>query len=77
MAVVVERIDNEILVRIPSTMDVEFIQSLIDKMKFFEIVSRSKATDDDIDQLSKVTKKNWPPDVKSKLAELDEFKDLF
>ncbi|MEZ4987735.1 MAG: hypothetical protein R2795_22350 [Saprospiraceae bacterium] len=77
MPVIVERIDNEILVRIPSTMDIEFIQSVIDRMKFFEILSRSKATDEDIDRLSKLTKKNWSPDIKNRLSQMDEFKDLF
>lgn len=77
MAVTVERLDNEILVRIPSTMDIEFVQSLIDRMKFFEIVSRSKATDADIDRLAKMTKKNWASEMKDRLSKMDEFKDLF
>ena len=77
MSVVVERTDNEILVRIPSTLDIELIQSFVDRMNFFEITSRSKATDEDIEYLTKLTKKNWSADAKAKLAELEEFKDLF
>ncbi|PHI18023.1 hypothetical protein CEQ90_20110 [Lewinellaceae bacterium SD302] len=77
MSVIVEQVDNEILVRIPSTMDIEFIQSVIDRMKFFEILSRSQATDEDVDRLSKLTKKNWSPEVKARLSQMDEFKDLF
>jgi len=77
MSVKVERIDNEILVRIPSSMDIEVIQSLIDKISFFEILSRSKASDEEISDLAKMTKKNWSPKIKNKLSSMDEFKDLF
>ncbi|MEM6769587.1 MAG: hypothetical protein AAF597_03290, partial [Bacteroidota bacterium] len=77
MAVTIERVNDEILVRIPSTIDIEVVQSLIDRMKFFEILSRSKATDEDIERLTSKTKRNWSPDIKRRLSELDEFKDLF
>lgn len=77
MSVIVERKDSEIIVRLPDTLGVEFVQALIDRMRFFEVLSRSKATDTDIEELSNMTKRGWSSDAKARLSEMEEFKDLF
>jgi hypothetical protein len=76
MTVDLERTQTEFLIKVPLTVDLSLIQSLIDDLQFYEIKSRSKATDEDIQKLSKQVKSNWSPEVKARLKELDEFKDL-
>ena len=77
MAIQIQRTETGYSIDIPATVDVLKIQALIDDLEFFDILSRSKATDADIAALSKQAKANWSPSMKKRLAELDEFKDLF
>jgi hypothetical protein len=56
---VVERTDNEIVVRIPSYIDVEDVQRFIDLTMYKEVTARSQATQKDIDKLAKEVNKGW------------------
>lgn len=49
----VERTENEILIRISPDIDINDIQDIIDLLKYKELVSKSKATQKDVDELSK------------------------
>jgi hypothetical protein len=57
---VVERINNEIVVRIPSHVaNMEDIQRFIDLIVYKEATSHSQANQEDIDKIVKDAKKGW------------------
>lgn len=55
----VERTDKEILIRLPLETDVKEVQLLIDRLIFKKIISKSKATEEAIEQLATASKENW------------------
>lgn len=77
MAVVLERTDSAFVIKLPLTMDPLEIQEILEYFQFVDIVNRSQATEEDIDDLSKEVKAGWSEDMKKKLSELEEFKGLF
>jgi len=54
---IVERLNNEILIRIPSTMTSSRIQSIMDYLRYEELTSDSNATQEDVDILTAEVKK--------------------
>lgn len=76
MAVTVERNDKGIQITVPSNINVIDLQHALSYLKFIDIVSRSTATQDDINRLSKSVKSAMSKGVIDKLKELDEFKAL-
>ncbi len=48
---IVERTDNEILVRISPLTNTSDLQDLLDYLEYKELVSKSKASQNDIDEL--------------------------
>ena len=56
---VVERIDNEVIVRLPAFMNFEAMQRMIDLISLKEANCRSEATQEDIDLLAREVKKDW------------------
>ena len=77
MAVKVQRTSDSIILTLPSTMDLYNIQSLINRFNVLDIISKSTATKDQLDDLVATSKSNWSTEMKEKLSEMDEFKDLF
>ena len=55
----VERINNEILIRLSASTDTIGLQRLLDFLKLKEITSKSKATDEQINDLSSESKNDW------------------
>ncbi len=55
----IERTNNEILIRLSSGTDLIGLQRIMDYIKFREIASKSKATQNQIDELSSDTKESW------------------
>ena len=55
----IERTNNEIIIRLPSYVDMTGLQSIIDYLSYKEATSRSKASQADVDKLSKEVKKGW------------------
>jgi hypothetical protein len=55
----VERINDEILIRLSGSTDTIGLQRLLDFLKFKEITSKSKATDNQIDEIAKESKSDW------------------
>lgn len=55
----VERTENEILIRVAVGTDLTGIQRLLDYIRFREIASKSKATQDQIDELAHESKSSW------------------
>ncbi len=56
---VIERTKNEIIIRIPSFVKTEGIQQIIDYLAYKETISKSKATQTQVNKLSKEVKKGW------------------
>jgi len=56
---VVERIEDEVVVRLPKFMDFEAIQRMVDLFSLKEANALSAATQEDIDLLSKEVNKGW------------------
>lgn len=56
---VIERTNKEVIIRLPSYVDTEGLQRLVDFLSYREATSRSKATQEDVDRLAKEVKKGW------------------
>lgn len=55
----IERTNNEILIRLSAETDLVGLQRILDYIKFREIASKSKASEEEIDQLATESKSNW------------------
>ena len=55
----IERTNNEILIRVASSTDLTGLQRILDYIKFREIASKSKATQEEIDEFAKESKSTW------------------
>ncbi len=55
----IERVKNEIIIKIPEPFDVEIVQQFIDYINFKSLQVKSKASDEDIDKLSNEINKSW------------------
>ena len=56
---IIERTNKEILIRIPNTVDVEGAQRIIDYIRYQEVTSKSKASQEDVDNLAAEINKDW------------------
>jgi predicted trehalose synthase len=56
---IIERTDKEILIRIPSSVDVEGVQRIIDYIRYQEVTSKSKATQEAVDKLASDVNRDW------------------
>ncbi len=54
---IVERLNNEILIRLPASMDSKKLQSILDFLRYEELTSKSKASQKEVDELITVAKK--------------------
>lgn len=55
----VERLDKEILVRIPLDQDSEKLQEMLDLIRYAELTSKSKATQQEVDKFASDVNKSW------------------
>lgn len=55
----IERTNDEILIRVAANTDLTGLQRILDYIKFREIASKSKATQEQIDELAKESKSSW------------------
>ena len=56
---IVERVNDEIVIRMPFFMNIEALQRTIDLLSLKEATVRSVATQADIDTLAKEANKGW------------------
>ena len=56
---VIERTKNEVIIRLPSYIDTEGLQNLIDYLTYKEATDKSWAKQVDVDTLAKDIKKGW------------------
>ncbi len=55
----IERTNNELIIRLPSNLDTEGVQRLVDYLIYKEATANSNAKQSDVDKLSKEIKKGW------------------
>ena len=56
---IVERINNEVVIRLPVYLNFEAMQRTIDLISLKEVTARSAATQEDIDLLAEEINKGW------------------
>lgn len=67
---IVERENNEVIVRLPGSFDTTYLEDIVDFIRFKEITSKSKVSQDEIDSLVKEIKKGrWENNRKRLLGE--------
>jgi len=67
---IIERTKNEVIIRLPSSLDTSDLEEMVDFIRFKEITSKSKATRDQADTLIKEIKKGrWEANRKRLLGE--------
>jgi hypothetical protein len=49
---IIERTEKEVLVRLPSDLDLSELQDMLDYLKYRELTAKSKATQEDADKLA-------------------------
>ena len=55
----IERTSNEVIIRLPASVDTTGLQRLVDYLTYKEATSNSKAIQEQIDKLSSDVKKGW------------------
>jgi hypothetical protein len=55
----IERTNDEVIIRLPSYVDTEGLQQLINYLSYKEATAKSKAKQSDVDKLVKEIKKGW------------------
>jgi hypothetical protein len=67
---IIERTKNEVIIRLPSNIDTSDLEEMVDYIRFKEITSKSKATQEQVDSLVKEIKKGrWESNRKRLLGE--------
>jgi predicted GTPase len=55
----IERTKDEVIIRLPASVDATGLQQLVDFLTYKEATSKSKATQEEVDQLADAVKKGW------------------
>ena len=55
----IERTNNEVIIRLPSYVDTEGLQRIVDYLSYREATAKSKAKQAAVDKLAKEVKKGW------------------
>lgn len=64
----IERTTDEIVIRIPSYVDTQGLQRLIDFLTYREATAKSKAKQIDVDKFAAEVKKGWWDENKSRFV---------
>jgi hypothetical protein len=64
----IERTNNEILIRVAAGTDLTGLQRILDYIKFREMASKSKASDEQIERLATESKSTWWKKNKSRFV---------
>lgn len=63
---VVERQNNEILIRLPDSFDIQEVQRLLDYFRFMESSSKNQGTEEQAASLARQVENNWWKENKSR-----------
>jgi len=55
----IERTNNEVIIHLPSDVDIEGVQKMVDYLSYKEATSKSKAKQSEVDKLAKEVKSGW------------------
>ena len=67
---IIERTKNEVIIRLPGTIDTSDLQEMVDFIRFKEITSKSKASKEGVEVLLKEIKKGrWESNRERLLGE--------
>ena len=55
----IERTKNEVIIRLPSYIDTEGLQNIINYLTYKEATDKSRAKQEDVDKFSKEIRKGW------------------
>jgi len=67
---IIERKNNEVVIRLPDTIDTSDLQEMVDYLRYKEITAKSRATQEDAENLAKEAKRGrWKRDRKRLLSE--------
>jgi len=55
----IERTADAIIVKLPTNINIEEIQRFLNYLRYKEIVAKSKATQEDVDKLTREVNKSW------------------
>jgi hypothetical protein len=56
---IIENNNNEIIIKISANVNLEDIQKSLDFIRYKEIISKSKGTQDDTDRLAEEVNRDW------------------
>ena len=73
MGVKVERTKDEILIKLAPDTDMADVQQVLNYFNYVELVGNSEATQEEIDELAKDSKKGWWEANKDRLKNLFNF----
>ncbi|TAE23837.1 MAG: hypothetical protein EAZ91_21335 [Cytophagales bacterium] len=65
---IIERTSNEVIIRLPASVDVTGLQRLVDYLVYKEATTNSKATQEEVDELASEVKKGWWSRNKERLS---------
>jgi thioredoxin-related protein len=63
---ILEKKNNEIILRLPASMDITVLQKIINYVKYKESIKNSQATEKQINELAEESKMTWWKENKSK-----------
>ncbi|GAB3926995.1 hypothetical protein [Larkinella terrae] len=55
----IERTANEVIIRLPASVDITGLQRVVDYLTYKEATANSKANQEQVDELAKEVKKGW------------------
>jgi hypothetical protein len=61
---ILERTQNEILIRLPANIDVSELQTMLDYLQYLELTANSTASETDVESLAKAANKSMWQKVK-------------
>jgi len=56
---IIERTSKEVIIRLPSYVDTEGLQRLVDYLTYKEVTAKSKVKQADVNALAKEVKQGW------------------
>jgi hypothetical protein len=66
---IIERANGETIIKIPNNVKLEYLQQFLDYLSVKSILSKSQATDQEIENLSEEVKREWWKKNKSRFID--------
>lgn len=76
MSVTVERTSEAIIIKLPLDTKVSDVQNVLNYFEYVNLVSKSEATQEDIDELAKKAKSGWWEENKERFKDIPGFEDV-